>query len=410
MLLRGVHHNENMHHRADATDYHLTDAQFSTVAIIDDSAVVQERVTYSAYGRARHHWLPDVDGDGDADATDTGIISTIAGGTENAIGEDDYRAEADLDRDGEVDSTDTGIATTFGAKAALRYGDLTSPGTPSGSPPGSGVDNIIGFDGYVFNVECDLYHVRFRWYSPELGRWLERDPAGYVDGLNAHLAFRSNPRQYNDSMGLAAITWTFTLFCEDKPTGCSHWKLETRQISVSRKVTLPAPPLIELGAEIGSLFADSALTTLSDAGELWDRYHTYPGSLTGVTCVCGWRKYVEYCERCYCQKSELVHAPEKEGLWPFGWRDVGPAFWTEAECEYRTEGPPVYTYGILYQAHRGYGCTCPHPESVVASIEDAIQMGKVPEKYLTKAQSLIDKFASNDCIKTEWKAKWKKYR
>jgi len=105
---------------ADATYDHLTDAQFSTAAIIDENAVVQERVTYSAYGIARHHWPPDVDGDGDADAADITIISTIASGGENEIGEDDYRAEADLNRDGEVDSTDTGIATAFGARAALR--------------------------------------------------------------------------------------------------------------------------------------------------------------------------------------------------------------------------------------------------------------------------------------------------
>jgi len=208
MILRDVDYSGNMRHRADATYYHLTDAQFSTVAIIDDNAVVQERVTYSAYGVARHHWPPDVDGDGDVDSTDTSIISTIASGGENAIGEDDYRAEADLNRDGIVNSADGTIATSFGAKAALRYGDLTSPGTPSGSPPGSGIDNTIGFDGYVFNSEAELYTVRFRWFSPELGRWLERDPAGYVDGASLYAAyFALLGVAMNDPYGLDVTRW-----------------------------------------------------------------------------------------------------------------------------------------------------------------------------------------------------------
>jgi hypothetical protein len=28
-----------------------------------------------------------------------------------------------------------------------------------------------------------MYHFAFRSYSPELGRWMQRDPLGYVDGV-----------------------------------------------------------------------------------------------------------------------------------------------------------------------------------------------------------------------------------
>jgi len=186
---------------ADETFYHLTDAQFSTIAIVDDDQNIVERVTFSAYGRARHHWMADVDGDGDVDSTDTGIINTIAGGSDNLIGEDDYRAEADLDRDGDVDSADETIATNFGATSALDYGVLSDIGNPSGP----GVDNQIGFDGYVFNVEAELYTVRFRWYSPVLGRWLQRDPAGYVDSRNLCEFVTSHPNRRIDPYGLQGI-------------------------------------------------------------------------------------------------------------------------------------------------------------------------------------------------------------
>ncbi|MCX5651770.1 MAG: RHS repeat-associated core domain-containing protein, partial [Planctomycetota bacterium] len=49
-----------------------------------------------------------------------------------------------------------------------------------------GVRNSVGYCGYIFNEDSGLYTVRFRTYSPPLGRWLERDPAGYVDGMGLY--------------------------------------------------------------------------------------------------------------------------------------------------------------------------------------------------------------------------------
>lgn len=43
----------------DDTWYHLCDVQFSTVALLDSSAGLVERVTYDAYGDARHHYMAD---------------------------------------------------------------------------------------------------------------------------------------------------------------------------------------------------------------------------------------------------------------------------------------------------------------------------------------------------------------
>jgi uncharacterized protein RhaS with RHS repeats len=39
-------------------------------------------------------------------------------------------------------------------------------------------------------------------YSPELGRFRTRDPAGYVDGSNLHEYGRANPIRYADALGL----------------------------------------------------------------------------------------------------------------------------------------------------------------------------------------------------------------
>jgi hypothetical protein len=43
---------------------------------------------------------------------------------------------------------------------------------------------------------------RSRWYSPELGRFLSPDPAGYIDGPNLYQAFLGNPVNFSDPYGL----------------------------------------------------------------------------------------------------------------------------------------------------------------------------------------------------------------
>jgi RHS repeat-associated protein len=67
-----------------------------------------------------------------------------------------------------------------------------------------GPDNSIGYAGYMFSLEVQLYCQRFRWYSPVTGRWLQRDPAGPVDGTNLYQYVRSSPVRYNDSSGANA--------------------------------------------------------------------------------------------------------------------------------------------------------------------------------------------------------------
>jgi uncharacterized protein RhaS with RHS repeats len=46
-----------------------------------------------------------------------------------------------------------------------------------------------------------------RWYDAEAGRWLTRDPAGYIDGPNAVEYVASAPIARSDPMGLAMGTF-----------------------------------------------------------------------------------------------------------------------------------------------------------------------------------------------------------
>ncbi|MCZ6851746.1 MAG: RHS repeat-associated core domain-containing protein, partial [Planctomycetota bacterium] len=76
-------------------------------------------------------------------------------------------------------------------------------GRGDGTPTRTWARRVAGaWDGYVFNAETLQYHVRHRCYSPTLGRWLERDPAGYFLGMSLYVYVRSGPLRFVDPWGL----------------------------------------------------------------------------------------------------------------------------------------------------------------------------------------------------------------
>jgi len=65
----------------------------------------------------------------------------------------------------------------------------------------SATGNPYLFQGRRWEEEAGLYYFRNRWYSAELGRFLQRDPAGYVDGMGLYRAVRDNPISLTDPSG-----------------------------------------------------------------------------------------------------------------------------------------------------------------------------------------------------------------
>ncbi|MBX3356722.1 MAG: hypothetical protein KF724_13590 [Phycisphaeraceae bacterium] len=198
-------HRADLNNDGDYTDsnentwYHMTDGMFSTVAVLSRAATLVERVSYDSYGQARHHRPGDVNGDGNSGFTDSALVGTIIvanGGTPVPITSSLYRAEADLNRDGTINSSDRTLAGV--SASALAAALISNAGT-------GGPDNSIGWDGYVFNPATGDYLVRHRTYIPTLGRWGERDPAGYVDGASLYQYVGSRPSNGLDATGLAEI-------------------------------------------------------------------------------------------------------------------------------------------------------------------------------------------------------------
>jgi len=60
----------------------------------------------------------------------------------------------------------------------------------------------IIFCGYRYDPETQLYHVRARPYEPSLGRFLSRDPVGYLLALGLYEYVESSPVAYVDPFGL----------------------------------------------------------------------------------------------------------------------------------------------------------------------------------------------------------------
>jgi len=75
--------------------------------------------------------------------------------------------------------------------------------SPSDEPRAtSDVNNPYMFTGRRYDKETGLYYYRFRYYKPEIGRFLNPDPIGYAGGLNLYTYVGNNPLNFVDPWGL----------------------------------------------------------------------------------------------------------------------------------------------------------------------------------------------------------------
>jgi len=191
--------------------YVLQNWRADVVATVGRTGTLIEWMQYTAYGSAITNppGNADFNGDGGVDGSDTEAFF------------DAFKAgllSADVNNDGSVTGDDVQAFSDF-----WDAGYYPKPGVCSFTAI------RIGYAGYQWDgsVNIDLeraytgamagvYHVRFRVYDPEMGRWTRRDPIGYVDGMGLYEYVRSQPSLRLDTDGKQSL-----IACQTVTTGCS---------------------------------------------------------------------------------------------------------------------------------------------------------------------------------------------
>jgi RHS repeat-associated protein len=142
------------------------------------------------------------------------------------------RLQFDADGDGRVDMFDWYAMQTCFTKNTTRcnylfddngdgvvnFYDLTdfkqAADGPQGGPGAtqwrrklvaSRYGNPFMWTGQRYDATTGQYHFWARTYSPSLGRWMQRDPSEYQDGVNLQSYVRSNPARFVDPLGLIGM-------------------------------------------------------------------------------------------------------------------------------------------------------------------------------------------------------------
>ncbi len=86
------------------------------------------------------------------------------------------------------------------------FGLLTDEYDPA-TGTASGVDLDYGFTARFTDPLTGMTHHQFRWYDPQLGKWISEDPLGFAAGdINTTRYVANAPLTYTDPTGLIAVS------------------------------------------------------------------------------------------------------------------------------------------------------------------------------------------------------------
>ncbi len=83
--------------------------------------------------------------------------------------------------------------------ASYRYDPFGNTISSSGTLASA---NVYRFSSKELHVNSGLYYYGYRWYVPNVQRWLNRDPIEESGGINLYGFIRNNPVAFTDTLGL----------------------------------------------------------------------------------------------------------------------------------------------------------------------------------------------------------------
>jgi len=83
------------------------------------------------------------------------------------------------------------------------------------------IEQRVRFQGQYFDAETGLHYNRFRYYSPEVGRFVSNDPIGLLGGENL-FAYAPNPIMWMDPLGLTSWTDKLVACGVPQPSGMTN--------------------------------------------------------------------------------------------------------------------------------------------------------------------------------------------
>ena len=148
-------------------------------------------MNYSPYGEPVIFDPADFNRDGEVDGQDELDFARASNGEFDDISGGAFmNALADVNFDGGRDAADEAQFDAAFVRAGIE---------------GHARDRLelnILYAGYWYDPHLGLYHVRHRVYDPARGRWMQRDPIGYLGGPNLYAYVSGEPMGAVDPMGL----------------------------------------------------------------------------------------------------------------------------------------------------------------------------------------------------------------
>ncbi len=136
---------------------------------------------------------------------------------------------------------------------------------------GAGSTPIVNnlYKGMTLDPVTGLYYARNRNYSPTLGRWINQDPAGYINGANTYQFVMSNPVGNVDPWGLCnchSVPATFPFTYPQIPVKDFFWNPPISTISLYQQ--------IQQDQSLENYWLNNALTGPQNTYN-WDQYNKY---------------------------------------------------------------------------------------------------------------------------------------